>query len=328
MFVDVSKTNMQDVQDVQCPLCFGILRDPVTIKSCHHAFCRDCINSCLSHDSECPKCHIPVDISQMEPNLAVKELVGKLRVRCQNSECHDQNIVLDRLEAHLRNDCLFAPVVCPWGCSESNLTRQDLPDHKSKCPSAKSLLLLPSTDHGLPTSCIPLARDCSPVLTQWVAEAAKSPSPVFSPLWRGSADGFGLEQFRARCCHGKGATLIIILTTAGHTFGVYTSVGWEERKRGKVADPRLFLFSLDMRARFVQANPMTGTTWMEGEVGPQFGTDVYTILHIRQNCNTSKQNYAALHGLEHSAKLCNFALLAGSSLFTVREIEIYEVRLS
>ena len=65
-------------------------------------------------------------------------------------------------------------------------------------------------------------------------------------LYRGSVDGMTAVDFH-RCCDGKGATLTLIRSKCGHTFGGYSDVSWSsptlpvgERQHSSTA----FLFSV------------------------------------------------------------------------------------
>jgi hypothetical protein len=48
-------------------------------------------------------------------------------------------------------------------------------------------------------------------------------------LWRGSRDGFGVEDFHGRC-DGHANTLMLVLDTCGNVFGGFTPLEWESRK--------------------------------------------------------------------------------------------------
>ena len=62
-------------------------------------------------------------------------------------------------------------------------------------------------------------------------------------LYKASTDGFAAAKFHA-LCDNKGATLSLIKTTAGHTFGGYTTISWDTSEAYK-NDTQSFLFSVD-----------------------------------------------------------------------------------
>ena len=41
--------------DFDCPLCFALLFDPITLE-CGHTFCRDCMIRCFEFKKHCPYC--------------------------------------------------------------------------------------------------------------------------------------------------------------------------------------------------------------------------------------------------------------------------------
>ncbi|XP_061189367.1 LON peptidase N-terminal domain and RING finger protein 1-like [Saccostrea echinata] len=52
--MDVSKA-LVNVDDFECSLCYRLMHEPVTTP-CGHSFCRQCLDRCLDHQSNCPLC--------------------------------------------------------------------------------------------------------------------------------------------------------------------------------------------------------------------------------------------------------------------------------
>ncbi len=46
-------------------------------------------------------------------------------------------------------------------------------------------------------------------------------------LYKASSNGFGASDFH-KFCDNKGPTLTLIKTTAGHTFGGFTTISWDQ----------------------------------------------------------------------------------------------------
>lgn len=52
--MDVSKA-LVNADDFECSLCYRLMHEPVTTP-CGHSFCRQCLDRCLDHQSNCPLC--------------------------------------------------------------------------------------------------------------------------------------------------------------------------------------------------------------------------------------------------------------------------------
>lgn len=65
---------------VQCPVCIGILNDPVAL-DCSHTFCRECINSSLKFRADCPICSSNINrrkittLTHLQPVIAAFKLL-------------------------------------------------------------------------------------------------------------------------------------------------------------------------------------------------------------------------------------------------------------
>ncbi|AES76519.1 C3HC4-type RING zinc finger protein [Medicago truncatula] len=64
--------DLSNIHEIECPICFGILRKTKTIRKCLHRFCGECIEKCMrSGKNECPICrtHCPTQLSlRDDPN--------------------------------------------------------------------------------------------------------------------------------------------------------------------------------------------------------------------------------------------------------------------
>ncbi|XP_075835337.1 E3 ubiquitin-protein ligase TRIM31-like [Microtus pennsylvanicus] len=68
------------LEDVTCPICMKILRDPV-ITDCGHNFCLQCINqkTTATENLQCPLCKLPVDKNMLRPNKQLASLAEKIQ---------------------------------------------------------------------------------------------------------------------------------------------------------------------------------------------------------------------------------------------------------
>ena len=108
-------------EELMCPICSGVLEDPVQAPICEHAFCRGCIQEWLNHQLTCPVDRQIITTAQLKavPRI-LKNLLARLTISCNNSSfgC-TANVKLDALNMHLV-DCEHnpkRPVRCDHGCN-------------------------------------------------------------------------------------------------------------------------------------------------------------------------------------------------------------------
>lgn len=76
-------------------------------------------------------------------------------------------------------------------------------------------------------------------------------------------------------CDNKGATLTLIKTNGGHTFGGFTTISWDSSNSYK-NDIHSFLFSLDRQTKFPIVKSYSNAIYCNKSYGPTFGGhDIY-----------------------------------------------------
>ena len=107
-------------EELKCPICCGVLQDPLQGGGCEHAYCRSCIHEWLKTSESCP-----VDRNPLKPGLLqpipriVRNLLNHLQLRCDFRSAGCQQVVaLEELEAHVSSCPLNPeyPVPCPKSC--------------------------------------------------------------------------------------------------------------------------------------------------------------------------------------------------------------------
>ena len=83
-------------------------------------------------------------------------------------------------------------------------------------------------------------------------------------------------------CDNKGPTLSLIKTTAGHTFGGYTTISWDSSGNYK-NDTQSFLFSVDKQIKYPIINNYGNAIYCYSSYGPTFGGG--HDLHVADNSN-------------------------------------------
>lgn len=138
---------VEDVTDFECSICYGVLSNPKVCK-CGNSFCHDCMVKCLKDKGKCPICEKRQEIDNLYPNLIVKKIINSKDVTCSNkaigglggSTSNNSRIIgcdwigkLDRRNAHLAEECLYAEVKCTsQGCIFTD-KRYKMEKHQKRC---------------------------------------------------------------------------------------------------------------------------------------------------------------------------------------------------
>jgi hypothetical protein len=154
----------------------------------------------------------------------------------------------------------------------------------------------------------------------------------FEILWLGSRDGFKAEEFHRRC-DGHANTGTVILDTKGNIFGGFTPLKWHFRNETSCDDSlRTFLFTLRNPRKLpprkfdLKESRKGDAIWRSSVCGPAFGSDRCS-LWVSNKCDQNHFSY--FDGLDKCFKndtgVNGYEVLTGSNLFTVKEIEVYEL---
>ncbi|NWV57827.1 RNF41 ligase, partial [Daphoenositta chrysoptera] len=120
MGYDVARFQGDVDEDLICPICSGVLEEPVQAPHCEHAFCNACITQWFSQQQTCPVDRSVVTVAHLRPVPRImRNMLSKLQITCDNAVFGCTAVVrLDNLMAHL-NDCEHnpkRPVTCEQGC--------------------------------------------------------------------------------------------------------------------------------------------------------------------------------------------------------------------
>lgn len=126
--------NQEMLEDMRCPVCSGVLKDPV-MDLCGHSWGRECVTAFMLKQTVCPMTQRPLinEGIEMATCYPVKSFVNKLKIKCVNySDCDWTNKV-ESLDHHLAQECPGQNVKCTnEGCTYTSI-RRNVNDHKSKC---------------------------------------------------------------------------------------------------------------------------------------------------------------------------------------------------
>jgi hypothetical protein len=165
-------------------------------------------------------------------------------------------------------------------------------------------------------------------MNMWV----KNTDKPWSLLYQASQDGFDSKTFHAKCTL-KACCLVIIQSSNGYIFGGWTA-GASFQTSGYSYHNECFMFSLVNRTGLPIYLPQTdrnrNSLYSTIGSGPIFGSG--PDLSICNNCNLVTSSTAKVGGsyflnqeyAPNSTQSKSF--LAGSQMFTVKEIEVYQLQ--
>eukprot|EP00299_Pterocystis_sp_00344_P014925 c7431_g1_i1.p1 GENE.c7431_g1_i1~~c7431_g1_i1.p1 ORF type:complete len:417 (+),score=86.81 c7431_g1_i1:73-1323(+) len=118
-----------------CPICQDVLEQPVSLRSCEHNFCRDCILDHVRKSKKCPVCRALTREQDVQPiNRSLNNLMRKHKIHCQFRARGCQIVeTLETIGIH-EGACDFLPSWCPnEGCPHF-ATEQDKADKDKSQP--------------------------------------------------------------------------------------------------------------------------------------------------------------------------------------------------
>ncbi|KOB74352.1 Early girl [Operophtera brumata] len=85
MGFDIKRFQGDVDEELICPICSGVLEDPLQAPACEHAFCRACITEWISRQPTCPVDRQAVTASQLRPVPRIlRNLLSRLCTTCDN----------------------------------------------------------------------------------------------------------------------------------------------------------------------------------------------------------------------------------------------------
>jgi len=132
MGYDVNRFQGDVDEELLCPICSGVLEDPLQAPQCEHAFCSGCINEWLTRQPTCPVDRNAITPNELKPVPRIlRNLLCRLYIACDNASFGCTAVVkLDLLPNHLQ-ECEHnpkKPVHCDQGCGLT-IPKDELKDH-------------------------------------------------------------------------------------------------------------------------------------------------------------------------------------------------------
>jgi hypothetical protein len=150
-------TNLNSQEEIdskyECPICQYILTDPHELSTCHHVFCKACIESTIEYQKstkyQCPMCKIEFSKKSIQKEASLESEIKLAKSKCSCGE----ELILSEWNNHINNCDEYNGVInsnikqsvvkdvkptvnrstftCP-GCDVKNLDREALIKHVNK----------------------------------------------------------------------------------------------------------------------------------------------------------------------------------------------------
>uniref|UniRef100_W5LX68 RING-type domain-containing protein n=1 Tax=Lepisosteus oculatus TaxID=7918 RepID=W5LX68_LEPOC len=107
-------------ENVMCAVCLDIFTDPVTLQSCYHSFCRECMEShraATIPDPLCPVCRTPISETNLWSDQQLRNMSENVREermgrRQREALCQGHQKILELF-------CQTDLVLACWSCVEA-----------------------------------------------------------------------------------------------------------------------------------------------------------------------------------------------------------------
>ncbi|XP_028324942.1 RING finger protein 166 isoform X2 [Gouania willdenowi] len=131
-----------------CSICLEVYHKPVSINSCSHTFCGDCLQPCLQVTSPlCPLCRTPFDPKKVQRSSCTEKQLSSLKAPCRgcSKKMRSHIVSCPKVHEQTSNRPRFLPVLsssqkipcfipnrstfaCPF-CGARNLDQHELLKH-------------------------------------------------------------------------------------------------------------------------------------------------------------------------------------------------------
>nr|XP_015223496.1 PREDICTED: RING finger protein 166 isoform X1 [Lepisosteus oculatus] len=82
-----------------CPICLEVYHRPVSIASCGHTFCGECLQPCLQVPSPlCPLCRMPFDPKKVDKSSNVEKQLSSYKAPCRGCS---KKVTLVKMRSHV-----------------------------------------------------------------------------------------------------------------------------------------------------------------------------------------------------------------------------------
>eukprot|EP00758_Cryptobia_borreli_P011979 Tbor_TRINITY_DN5707_c0_g1::TRINITY_DN5707_c0_g1_i7::g.21012::m.21012 len=102
-----NNSNNNNIKDLSCPICFDLAFDPVVTDKCGHLFCRQCLETWMKKNKECPIDRAPLSSGNVRDDMRASRHIGNLCCKCKKVGCQWKGCI-DDLPQHCKA-CGYKP---------------------------------------------------------------------------------------------------------------------------------------------------------------------------------------------------------------------------
>lgn len=164
-----------------CPICLEVYHKPVSIASCAHTFCGDCLQPCLQVTSPlCPLCRMPFDPKKVDKSSSVEKQLSSYKAPCRGCS---KKVTLVKMRSHISSctkvqeqmaNCpKFMPVVP---------TSQPIPSPQTPSVPSKTLSNIPNRSTFVCPYCGARNLDQQELVKHCMENHRNDPNKVVCPV--------------------------------------------------------------------------------------------------------------------------------------------------
>lgn len=129
-FENIINNFNNDNIDLQCPICYNLVWEPLACNHCGISFCQFCINKSLLSGNFCPYCKIK-PFKKTPTKAFLRKFLNKIKIKCINPFCKERIDYFNYL-SHLEK-CSFRLYHCNnEGCNFHDIL-ENIKIHSKEC---------------------------------------------------------------------------------------------------------------------------------------------------------------------------------------------------
>lgn len=83
---DPADSQLEECNDIVCPITLEVMSDPVISKRCGHSFEGHAIVTWCKSKDFCPKCHAPLHRTDLVKNFSLKNAIDYMRKQAKDNK--------------------------------------------------------------------------------------------------------------------------------------------------------------------------------------------------------------------------------------------------